>query len=142
MVFYLLLGFLAFAAVGWLKRKQLLKLPTWRLGAGALSIAAFSGALYCGIRNMWVPALVLGVIGAWCAISARHPRAPARPAAPASRTMTLSEARSILGVADGATPAEIKAAYTRLMQRVHPDAGGAAGLATQLNLARDRLLKS
>jgi hypothetical protein len=28
------------------------------------------------------------------------------------------------------------------MQRVHPDAGGAAGLATQLNLARDRLLKT
>lgn len=142
MLSYLLLGFLGFAAVGWLKRKQLLKLPTWRLGAGALSITAFSAGLYCGLRNMWIPALVLGVIGAWAAVSARHPRAQRQTPVTASRAMTAAEARSILGVGDTATPAEIKAAYTRLMQRVHPDAGGAAGLATQLNLARDRLLKT
>jgi hypothetical protein len=141
-VFYLLLGFLAFAAIGWLKRNRLLRLPTWRLGAGALSIAVFAAALYCGVRNMWVPAVVLGVVGAWAAVSARHPRVQTRGPNPPSRTMTLAEARSILGVGETATPAEIKAAYTRLMQRVHPDAGGAAGLATQLNLARDRLLKT
>ena len=40
-----------------------------------------------------------------------------------------------------ATPDEIQAAYVRLMRRVHPDAGGAAGLASQLNAARDRLLR-
>ena len=140
MLYYLLLGFLAFAAVGWMKRNRLLKLPTWRLGAGALSVAVFAGALYCGLRSMWVAAGVLGLIGAWAAVSARHPRFEARAAEPA-RPMSLAEARSILGVGETATRAEIKAAYTRLMQRVHPDAGGAAGLATQLNLARDRLLK-
>ena len=141
MLTYLVLGFLAFAAVGWMKRKQLLKLPTWRLGAGAASIVAFSGALYCGLRGMWIPAIVLSVVGCWLAVSARHPRAMGARPAERSRTMSLAEARAILGVTEAATPAEIKAAYTRLMQRVHPDAGGAAGLATQLNLARDRLLK-
>jgi hypothetical protein len=139
-LFYLLIGFLAFATVGWLKRNRLLRLPTWRLGAGALSIAAFAAALYCGLRNMWIPAIVLGVVGAWSAVSARHPRVQVHIAP--SGTMSLADARSILGVGETATPAEIKAAYTRLMQRVHPDAGGAAGLATQLNLARDRLLKA
>lgn len=142
MLAYLFLGFLGFAAVGWLKRKQLLRMPTWRLGAGALSIATFSAALYCGLRNLWVPAIVLGVIGCWTAVSARHPRASSRAVPSASRAMTLAEARSILGVEEGASAAQINAAYKRLMQRVHPDAGGAAGLATQLNLARDRLLKS
>ena len=33
------------------------------------------------------------------------------------------------------------AAWRRLMARVHPDQGGAEGLAAKLNAARDRLLK-
>jgi curved DNA-binding protein CbpA len=55
--------------------------------------------------------------------------------------MSLAEARSILGVAEGASPAEIQAAYSRLMRLAHPDKGGTSGLAAQLNAARDRLLK-
>ena len=55
--------------------------------------------------------------------------------------MSANEARAILGVETGATPAEIRTAYTRLMKRAHPDQGGTAGLAAQLNAARDRLLK-
>jgi DnaJ-class molecular chaperone len=46
----------------------------------------------------------------------------------------------MLGVDTSASEAEIQAAYLRLMRRVHPDHGGASGLAAQLNLARDRLL--
>jgi curved DNA-binding protein CbpA len=45
----------------------------------------------------------------------------------------------MLGVDDEAGPDEIEAAYRRLMRRVHPDVGGAAGLAAQLNAARARL---
>jgi curved DNA-binding protein CbpA len=52
----------------------------------------------------------------------------------------LSEARSILGVAEDATADDIQAAYTRLMRLAHPDKGGTSGLAAQLNAARDRLL--
>jgi curved DNA-binding protein CbpA len=44
-------------------------------------------------------------------------------------------------VGETADRAEIHAAYRRLMQRAHPDRGGSAGLAAQLNAARDRLLK-
>jgi curved DNA-binding protein CbpA len=54
--------------------------------------------------------------------------------------MSLEEARAVLGVPAGATREEIRAAYTRLMRSVHPDKGGTAGLAAQLNAARDRLL--
>lgn len=142
MLTYLLLGFLAFAAIGWAQRNKLLRLPTWRLGAAALGIATFAAALYCGIRNHWGTAIVLAVIAAWLTISARHPRATAKSApAPKSDGMSLADARSILGVGEGASPEDIKSAYSRLIQRVHPDVGGAAGLAAQLNIARDRLLK-
>jgi curved DNA-binding protein CbpA len=55
--------------------------------------------------------------------------------------MSAADARSILGVAADATPEQIRSAYARLMQRAHPDKGGTAGLAAQLNAARDRLLK-
>lgn len=139
---YLLLGFLAFAVIGWLQRKNLLRLPTWRLGAAALGIAAFAVALYCGLRNHWGTGIVLAVIGAWLTVSARLPRPTrAKTLAPRSDRMSLADARSILGVGEGASAEEIKSAYSRLMQRVHPDVGGAAGLAAQLNIARDRLLK-
>jgi curved DNA-binding protein CbpA len=39
-----------------------------------------------------------------------------------------------------ATAADIKAAHARLIRLAHPDKGGTAGLAAQLNAARDRLL--
>lgn len=56
-------------------------------------------------------------------------------------TMTLPQARAILGVGEQATPTEIQAAYLSLMQKLHPDAGGNVYLASQINQARDTLLK-
>jgi DnaJ-domain-containing protein 1 len=58
---------------------------------------------------------------------------------PPSERMSLEEARAVLGVGPTATPADIRAAYARLMRRTHPDHGGTSGLAAQLNAARDRL---
>jgi curved DNA-binding protein CbpA len=60
---------------------------------------------------------------------------------PPKPELSLSEARAILGVGPEATLAEVKAAYTRLIQLAHPDKGGTQGLAAQLNAARDRLIK-
>lgn len=58
-------------------------------------------------------------------------------AAPAMRT---SEARTLLGVGEGASADDIRAAHRRLIAKVHPDAGGSAGLATRVNAARDSLI--
>lgn len=56
--------------------------------------------------------------------------------------MTRTEALAVLGLGEGATPEEIKAAHRRLIQRMHPDAGGTADLAARINRAKDVLLGS
>jgi DnaJ homolog subfamily C member 19 len=55
--------------------------------------------------------------------------------------MTDVQAREILGVTAEASSEEIQAAYKRLMHKLHPDKGGSAYLTSQLNNARERLLK-
>lgn len=64
------------------------------------------------------------------------PGSPPQDGGPLSR----AEALAILGLADGATAEEIRAAHRRLMRGAHPDHGGSAWLAARLNAARDLLL--
>ncbi|MBA4792433.1 MAG: molecular chaperone DnaJ [Phenylobacterium sp.] len=139
---YLALGAAALAFFVWLGRgRRLFGRREWRVAAGVGAIAAFAAAAFLAVRGGWAFAPVLIVIGLWLAMSTRgQGRGGASPAPPRSG-MSLDDARAILGVGAEAGPDEIQAAYTRLMRRTHPDAGGSAGLAAQLNAARDRLLK-
>ncbi|MCR9257173.1 MAG: DnaJ domain-containing protein [Alphaproteobacteria bacterium] len=54
--------------------------------------------------------------------------------------MTRRQALDVLGLEEGATPDEIRAAHRRLMQTHHPDRGGSSYLAAQINQAKDILL--
>jgi curved DNA-binding protein CbpA len=54
--------------------------------------------------------------------------------------MRPNEARTLLGLGEGASADDIRAAHRRLIAKVHPDAGGSAGLATRVNAARDALI--
>ena len=58
----------------------------------------------------------------------------------AAAAMKPAEARTVLGLSTGASADEIRAAHRRLIAKVHPDAGGSAGLATRVNAARDALI--
>jgi DnaJ family protein C protein 19 len=58
----------------------------------------------------------------------------------AASAMRPSEARTLLGVGENASAEDIRAAHRRLIVKVHPDAGGSAGLATRVNAARDALI--
>jgi hypothetical protein len=138
-MFYLLLGgaILLFVLSG--RATRALKGDGWRIGAGVTALLAFAGGAYAGVRSEWPVCIVLLVIGAWSATTARQRPAVSR-SAPAGGEPSLSEARAILGVGVDASPADIKAAHARLIRLAHPDKGGTAGLAAQLNAARDRLL--
>jgi hypothetical protein len=59
-----------------------------------------------------------------------------------SGDMTVDEAYAVLGLAPRASATEIKEAHRRLMVKLHPDHGGSDYLATQINRARDVLLRA
>jgi hypothetical protein len=59
-----------------------------------------------------------------------------------SGPMTRPEALAILGIEETASASDIRTAHRSLMQKVHPDRGGSAFLATRINQARDLLLEN
>lgn len=85
------------------------------------------------------------LLEAW--IERSHPEwreqwnATARPSAsPPSGKMTRAEALAILGLKDGASVDDIRAAHRRLMKAAHPDLGGSDYLAAKINEAKELLL--
>lgn len=116
----------------------------WRLFAGLASVLLTVVGIVLAIKGDWWMGLPLVVLALGSAGGARVRRSQPGGSPPPQRApegMSAADARSILGVEPTASVADIRAAYTRLMQRAHPDKGGSAGLAAQLNAARDRLLK-
>jgi hypothetical protein len=115
----------------------------WRIftGLGSVAVLLIGAVMVIRGQEYWgLPVVGLSLVIALVSRMNRGVRAKAS-AGPAPAGMSAAEARAILGVEPDATPEQIRSAYTRLMQRAHPDKGGTTGLAAQLNAARDRLLK-
>ena len=149
---FIALAVVAALVVAWMwGRSAALRRGGWRIGAGLLAAVLVVAGGVLSIKGDWMVGLPMVVAALLSAAGGRinrgaygfgdrgrePPREPARP-----EPMSEAQARSLLGVESGATPAEVREAYRRLMQRAHPDKGGTAGLAAQLNAARDRLLKA
>lgn len=58
-----------------------------------------------------------------------------------SLNLTHDEALKVLGLEDGASVADIKAAHSKLIKKNHPDQEGNVWLASKINAARDVLLE-
>ena len=59
---------------------------------------------------------------------------------PRANSMTRAEALKVLGLEEGATEEQIRAAHRRLILQTHPDKGGTSYLAAKINEAKDVLL--
>jgi hypothetical protein len=64
-----------------------------------------------------------------------------RSGPPRSGAMSRAEALKVLGLEEGATEEQIRAAHKRLILQTHPDKGGTSYLAAKINEAKDVLLK-
>ncbi len=132
---FVAIGVLALAALVVLGRRPLLARQPGRLAAYAAAAAAIVVAALDAARGGWLGGSILASAALWLATSAHRSRQ-------APNGMDRAEAASMLGVSVTAGRDEIEAAYRRLMLRVHPDKGGAPGLAAQINAARDALLRN
>ena len=112
----------------------------WRIAATVLGAVLIAAAVVAVSHGAWIGAGAATMGGLYLIVSSRL-RPIARPPVGTREGLSEAEARSILGVSAQASEADIQTAWRRLMARVHPDQGGAEGLAAQLNAARDRLLK-
>lgn len=117
----------------------------WRPGAAMLSVVAMMMAATFAVRQQYLAAFVVFLVGLFLSMTARRTvrvthagRSP--PTSVPRGRMSPEEARSILGVGPEASPEEVQAAYLKLIRMGHPDQGGTSGLAAQLNAARDVLL--
>jgi hypothetical protein len=135
-IYLFIIGGLFFFLV-WLGRRPGLCNGRYRLARGLLAALAAVAAVVVGLRGAWIASTALIVVSTVVGGSMRVRRDPSRDTPATSQ----AQARSILGVGPEADRTEIEQAYRRLIRRVHPDVGGAAGLAAQLNAARDLLLK-
>jgi len=86
----------------------------------------------------------VALLEAWLDRSEPAWREAASAEAPPPRggRMTRAEALAVLGLAEGASADDIRAAHRRLMRGAHPDQGGSDWLAARLNEARDTLLRA
>ena len=134
------------AVLGMFSRARVATVKSALIWAGAIGGILLAAMLFLTGRGaIALSALIfLGpMIWSWIAQKRMPPPPGARfwPPPPQPRGgMSQAEALEILGLASGATPAEVRAAHRRLMQAAHPDRGGSDWLAARINQARDVLL--
>ncbi|MFD2235596.1 hypothetical protein [Phaeospirillum tilakii] len=152
MASWLILGggtLLLLVGLGWLGRTAPGRVRSVLLGLAWLLLAAVGVVLLLTGRVAGLAALLVG-LSPWLARALRLPQlwrllrdgAPAAAPPPGGmQAMSRAQAYAVLGLAPGATPAQVRAAHRRLIRANHPDRGGSTWIAAQLNQARDLLLR-
>jgi hypothetical protein len=113
---------------------------TWLLVGTALLLLLL-GTLRLGPRLL----ALLGPLTVWLlwALRRQRERTPG-PDASGTRSagvMSRQEALRVLGLSQGASPEQVRAAHRQLIKKLHPDHGGSSFLAQQVNDAKQVLLE-
>jgi DnaJ homolog subfamily C member 19 len=107
----------------------------------ALAITGRVGLAFLAAAGAW--ALLTGTTPPWM----RFPQGGrdaggSRDIPPGRRgAMSRAEALKVLGLEEGASDDQIRAAHRRLIVQIHPDKGGTSYLAAKINEAKDVLLR-
>src|ERR1700749_552219 len=104
-------------------------------------------ALFLGVTERWLPAVFLGGV-VWALLQgvrlwpAGKPDEPmeAPRQQPSPGKMSRAEALRVLGLQEGASDDDIRAAHRKLILQTHPDKGGSDYLPSKINEAKDVLL--
>jgi hypothetical protein len=107
----------------------------------ALTITGRIGLAFLAAAGAW--ALLTGTMPPWMRFPQSGGNAGGSRDVPPSRrgAMPRSEALKVLGLEEGATEEQIRAAHRRLILQIHPDKGGTSYLAAKINEAKDALLR-
>jgi DnaJ-domain-containing protein 1 len=108
------------------------------LGSGALLAGVLITLRGSGVLGAPIGLFGLSLLGV--AVRGRAAGGHSNTPTSANPRMDVEQAREILGVAAGASEAEIRQAHRELMKKLHPDVGGSSTLARQVQEARDVLL--
>ncbi len=141
----LALGLIALGALLWAANAfsrasvaSLKGLAAWVVALAGLSIATL--LFLTGRGALAISGLVLLGPLAWSYWQeSRRGGGSRAPSAPSSR-MSRREALEVLGLSEGASDSDIRAAWVHLMRSAHPDGGGTDWLASRVNQAKDVLL--
>jgi hypothetical protein len=107
----------------------------------ALAVTGRVGLAFLAAAGAWV--VLNGTMPPWLRPPQGTPGA-SREFPPARRGVAMSraEALKVLGLEEGASEEQIRAAHRRLILQIHPDKGGTSYLAAKINEAKDVLLRS
>lgn len=113
----------------------------WLLGGTALLLLLL-GTLRLGPRLL----ALLGPLTVWLLWALRRQRERTPGPDPdgtrnAGGVMSRQEALRVLGLSQGASPEQVRAAHRQLIKKLHPDQGGSSFLAQQVNDAKQVLLE-
>jgi hypothetical protein len=108
------------------------------IGAGALALTGRFGYAVIAAGLAW--ALLMGGPPPWRQPGPGRGPGTGAPRSPPRGAMSRAEALKVLGLEEGVSDMEIRAAHRRLIMQTHPDKGGSSYLAAKINEAKDVLL--